>query len=68
MHDVTEKDENLQLAVTTEAAISGEGRKVQLKITHQDGTAYKQQFDLKEGEIQWVSVPVQLVNGNVRVV
>ena len=68
MRDVTEKDENLQLVVTTEPAILVNGRTVQLKITHQDGTAYRQQFDLQEGEIKWISVPVQLLDGNVRVV
>jgi hypothetical protein len=51
MRDVTEKkDENLQLTVTTEPAIGVKGRTVQLKITHQDGTAYRQQFDIKEGK------------------
>lgn len=68
MRDVTEKDENLQLTVTTEPAIWVKGRTVQLKVTHQDGTAYRQQFDLEEGEIKWISIPVQLVDGNVRVV
>lgn len=67
MRDVTEKDEKLQLAVTTEPAIRDTGRTVQLKITNADGTTYRQQFDLEEGEVQRISIPVQLVGGNVRI-
>lgn len=72
MHDITEQDEHLDLAVTTEPALAPEGhvngRAVQMKITNADGSAYRTQFDLKEGELKWISVPVQLVGGNVRVV
>jgi hypothetical protein len=68
MRDVTETNENLQLTVTTEPAIWISGRTVQLKITHEDSVTYRQQFDLEEGETKWISIPVQLVDGKVRIV
>jgi hypothetical protein len=67
MRDIIEKDENLQLIVTTEPSISGSGRTAQFKIVDVDGATYRQQFDIEEGEIQWISIPVQLVGGNIRV-
>jgi photosystem II stability/assembly factor-like uncharacterized protein len=67
MREVTEKDENLQLTVMSESAIWVTGRAVQLTITHEDGTTYRQQFELKDGELKWISIPVQLVDGNVRI-
>jgi photosystem II stability/assembly factor-like uncharacterized protein len=51
----------------SESAIWVTGRAVQLTITHEDGTTYRQQFELKDGELKWISIPVQLVDGNVRI-
>ncbi|MFJ7313482.1 hypothetical protein ACIQVE_12055 [Pseudomonas sp. NPDC098747] len=66
MQDVTEKDEQVVMAVTTEPAFAVDGRTVQVKITNPDGTTYRQKFDLVEGQFEWISVPRRLVNGNVR--
>lgn len=66
MHDVTEKDELVVMAETTEPAIAVDGRTVQVKITNPDGSTYRQTFDLVEGQFEWISVPLRLVNGNVR--
>lgn len=66
MHDIAEKNEQVEITVTTEAAIAADGRRVQIKITNPDGSFYRQQFDLVEGKTEWTSVPLTLVDGNVR--
>lgn len=63
MRDICEKVEDLTVKVTSETGADG-GRAVQFIVSGSAGT-YKQQLDLHEGEIKWVSFPVALVNGQV---
>ncbi|WP_122744928.1 hypothetical protein [Pseudomonas viridiflava] len=66
MRDITEKNEQVVMIVTTEAAHAVDGRTVQIKIANPDGSFFRQQFDLVEGKTEWTSVPLKLVDGNVR--
>lgn len=66
MRDITEKDEKAVMTVMTEAALAVDGRSVQITFTNPDGSFFRQQFDLVEGKTAWTSVPLTLVDGNVR--
>lgn len=67
MRNITDRDEDLEVKVTSEPSTSREGRHVQISFTHPDSGEYRLQAELTEGERVWLDLPLMLVNGQVRV-
>ncbi|MDR6397965.1 hypothetical protein ACTOWA_00325 [Herbaspirillum seropedicae] len=63
MRDITETIEDLGFKVTSEPGIDKD-RYVQIAITTPDGV-YKTQFEMVEGAVTWVDIPLKLVGGRI---